>query len=64
MLAKNDQRELAIQAYEAAKSHKDFKTWPYKNILENKISNIYTNKKPTLMIESAHSCMGCHQKGE
>ena len=26
MLAKNNQRELAIQAYEAAKSHKDFKT--------------------------------------
>ena len=61
MLAKNDQPKLAFQAYQAAKKQKDYQTWPHKSVLEDKIINI-SKKKPSLMIESAHSCMACHQK--
>ena len=72
MLVKQGQVEVAKKIYANARASKDFATWPYRAVLEERIVNADQNvekfrhpvrgePQQTMMINSAFSCTGCHQ---
>ena len=76
MLVKAGQVEVAKIMYKNARLIKDYQSWQYKGVLENRIKNAEVNveffrkqldrsKTPdsgqVIMFNSEFSCMGCHQ---
>ncbi|MFW7378795.1 MAG: hypothetical protein ACOH5I_08315 [Oligoflexus sp.] len=75
MLVKKGDVEVAKKIYATAKLSPDYKTWPYRQLLEDRISNAEKNvaafrkklanneqAKPTIMFNSEFACMACHRK--
>jgi hypothetical protein len=77
MIVKKGDSETAKKIYQIAKTQSDFKTWPYKDILNRRIANAKKNvnqfrrkilnsenfKENTILIYTPFSCMACHEKG-
>jgi len=77
MIVKKGDSETAKKIYQIAKTQSDFKTWPYKDILNRRIANAKKNvnqfrrkilnsenfNENTIMINTPFSCMACHEKG-
>jgi hypothetical protein len=77
MLVKNGQWQTAIKIYQNAQLADNYSTWPYREILEDRIKNAkeyvtifneemslsQTPKEPTMMFNSHFACMACHQNG-
>lgn len=75
MIVKQGNPETARHVYAQAKLSKTYAAWPYRSVLEDRITQANENvaifrnppkheKVRTLMIHSAYSCMGCHQATE
>ena len=73
MLVKAGQPELAVAMYRNAKHAREYATWRYQAVLEERIANATTNVEAfrrtepgpdaaTLMVRSTFACMGCHQE--
>jgi len=76
ILVKSGDWKKGLMMYENAKKSRDYATYPYKELLENRIKNAKANTQnfnnygqsqpknsnKVLMIDSEMSCMGCHQK--
>ncbi|MAU06697.1 MAG: hypothetical protein CL919_02285 [Deltaproteobacteria bacterium] len=77
MLVKNGEVAVAKRIYQTAKQHPDFKTWPYKDVLNRRIRHAEKNverfrhiidnsekvTEDAIMILTPFSCMACHEKG-
>ena len=73
MLVKAGDVRTGIKIYNNAKLDKSYSSWPYKNMLENRIKNANTNvrnfQKPyisadkTILFNSGYGCVACHQQG-
>ena len=73
MLVKKGDPETARHVYADAKLSKTYASWPYREVLEERITQASDNvaifrkppapgeKRRTLMIHSAFACMACHQ---
>jgi len=71
MLVKSGNPAVAIKIYQNAKLDKNYAYWPYKKILESKITNAKENVKnfqekylgpeKTIMLNSGYGCMACHE---
>jgi hypothetical protein len=73
MLVKAGDPATAVKMYGNAKLTPDYATWPYKQVLEERIANAAANVEvfqrqdppagaPAIMIRSTFACMGCHQQ--
>jgi hypothetical protein len=73
MLVKADQPDVAVKMYRNAKHAREYATWPYRAVLEERIANAAKNVEAfrrtepvpdaaTLMVRSRFACMGCHQQ--
>ncbi|QLH44046.1 MAG: hypothetical protein HWD59_07665 [Coxiellaceae bacterium] len=76
MLVKQGDWQTAIKIYNNAKLSPHYSQWPYKDILQTRITNAKTNvekfnqstpltampPRPTIMFNSRFSCMACHQE--
>jgi len=73
MLVKAGQPETAVTMYRNARRAREFATWPYRAVLEERIASAAANVEvfrraepapgaPTLMVRSAFACMACHQE--
>ncbi len=73
MLVKAGQPETAVKIYGNAQLTPDYATWPYRDVLEDRIVNAARNVEvfrqadalpgsPTMMVRSRYTCMGCHQQ--
>ena len=73
MLVKAGEPERAVVMYHNARLAKDFATWPYKGVLDDRIANAARNVEtfrrqdapadgPVMMVRSRYACMGCHQQ--
>ena len=72
MLIKSGDVATGILIYENAKLAKNYYSWPYKAILEEKIKHAHANvkhfQKPSttpdrsIMFNSSYACMACHQR--
>jgi hypothetical protein len=73
MLVKAGQPETAVAMYRNARLAREFPTWPYRAVLEERIASAAANVEvfrradappgaPTLMVRSAFACMACHQE--
>ena len=73
MVVKDGHPEIATKVYAQARLAKSYDRWPYKDVLEERIVQAAENvavfraprrpgeKRRALMIETAFSCMACHQ---
>lgn len=78
MLTKKGALEEAKKIYQLARLSDNFEKWPYKRILEQRITEVSINavefNKPpdevnlsrqrVIMFNAAFACMGCHQMGD
>ncbi len=72
MLVKNGEVERAKKAYATARPSKDFSSWKYRSLLEERIAKAEERatlfrgpdpkKYPEMMINSPYACMACHEK--
>lgn len=73
MLVKAGQPEVAVAMYRNAKHAREYATWRYRAVLEERIANAVKNVEAfrktepapdaaTLMVRSTFACMGCHQE--
>jgi hypothetical protein len=73
MLVKQGDADTARRVYAYAKLSKTYAQWPFRTVLEERISQaeeniaLFRNPKPgertrTMMAHSAFSCTGCHQQ--
>ena len=74
MLVKSGEPETARRIYANAKLSKTYVSWPYRNVLEDRIQqatdNVAAFRKPplagemtrTIMGQTAFACMACHQE--
>lgn len=72
MLVKSGDPKKAIKIYNNAKLSKDYSTWPFKSILEEKIKlaeeNVthfqkeYISPTKSIMFNAGYGCVACHQK--
>ncbi|MEO8401491.1 MAG: hypothetical protein ABI597_06795 [Gammaproteobacteria bacterium] len=72
MLVKSGNWQTAIKIYQNAKLDKDYLAWPYRQLLEKRISNARKNVKffqqdfmspdKTIAFNSGYGCVMCHQK--
>jgi hypothetical protein len=70
MLVKTGDWKTAQMIYSDAKASKEYASWKFQDILDDRITNAKTNvtefnrPKPTtaMMIDSKHACMACHQE--
>ncbi len=73
MLVRAGQPETAVTMYRNARLAREFATWPYRAVLEERIASATANIEifrraepapgaPTLMVRSAFACMACHQE--
>ncbi|HKQ71969.1 MAG TPA: hypothetical protein VJT73_21640, partial [Polyangiaceae bacterium] len=72
MIVKQGDPEVAKRVYAQAKLSKTYASWPYRAVLEERITHASENVEPfrspvrgektrTPMITSVFSCTGCHQ---
>lgn len=71
MLVKSGDWQTAIKVYRNATLSKDYEKWPYRNILEKRITNAkanvknfqkeYLGREKTIMFTAGYGCMACHQ---
>lgn len=67
MLVKNGEIEKGIKMYNLALLSDSYDEWPYKDELQNRISNardnldLFRNGDKKMLINSPYSCMACHQ---
>jgi hypothetical protein len=74
MLTKSGEWQTAQKVYALAKRSPDYASWPYRDVLEQRIHDAQANvaalnaaptpgQKPTtpMMLSSSYSCMACHQ---
>jgi len=75
MLVKKGDVQTAIKIYSQAKLSKEYASWPYKNVLEERIKNAVKNtasfrikvpgdempKTTQMMFNSDFNCMACHK---
>jgi len=75
MITKTGDYTTAIKIYELAKSSPNYNTWPFKNVLENRITNAERNTKlfldktqkgmdNVIINSSGNLCMSCHKMSE
>ncbi|SMF18240.1 hypothetical protein [Pseudobacteriovorax antillogorgiicola] len=76
LLVKKGKVETAKKIYKNAKLSKNYSTWPYRQVLENRIAQADKNVEefrkefkageipghPMMMFNTSYSCMACHQK--
>lgn len=76
MLVKNGEVETARAVYRTAQQHPDFKTWPFREVLDRRIADAERNverfrrevknsekiNEDVVMLRTPFSCMACHQK--
>ena len=73
MLVKAGHPEVAVKMYGNARLAREFPTWPYRAVLEERIARATSNVEPfrrtdpspgsaTLMVRSPFACMACHQR--
>ena len=73
MLVKQGDWRTAIKIYNNAKLSQTYTTWPYRNMLENRIQNAKQNvayfrrdngnsPDTRIMFNSGYGCMACHQR--
>ncbi|MFT3699332.1 MAG: hypothetical protein QM831_39655 [Kofleriaceae bacterium] len=68
MLVKKGDWQTAQEIYANARASKQFATWPYKDVLADRIAhareNVTAFRKPDapIMIASSFACAGCHQR--
>lgn len=72
MLVKKGDWQTAIAIYKNAKLEQNYKSWPYRSLLEQRIINAQRNvsnfKKTssdpdkTILFNSGYGCVACHQK--
>ncbi len=76
MLVKSGDWQTAVKIYENARRAREYSTWPYRAVLDERIATAqanvelfrktYPTSEPitarTLMFNSKFSCMACHQK--
>lgn len=73
MLVKAGDPGTAVKIYRNAQHTPDYVTWPYKDVLEDRIRNASRNMDAlregnpapgglTIMVRSRFACMGCHQR--
>ena len=74
MLVKAGDPATAVKMYGNAKLTPDYATWPYKQVLEERIANAPANVEvfrrqdppppgtPAIMVRSTYACMGCHHQ--
>lgn len=73
MLVKAGHPDVAVRMYANARLTPDYATWPYREVLEQRI--VYATRNvdafrrqdapagsPTMMVRSFFTCMGCHQQ--
>ena len=69
MLVKSGDWQTGIKIYENAKLVGDYKSWPFRDVLNERISNAESNVENfreensgiSIMAESGYNCMACHQ---
>lgn len=73
MLVKAGDPERAVMMYRNARHTPDYATWPYKDVLEDRLRNasryveVFRATRPdpggpTIMVSSRFACTGCHQR--
>jgi hypothetical protein len=73
MLVKAGQPQTAVVMYRNARLTTEYATWPYRDVLEARITNAASNVEafrrpeappgaPTMMVRSRYACVGCHQQ--
>ena len=72
MLLKNGDTEAATHIYQIAQLSPDYDSWPYKSVLEARLTNLDSlaqqfltadlESQPEIMFNSSYNCMACHQK--
>ena len=72
MLVKQGKAEPARKIYAIAKLSKDYESWPYRKLLDERIAkaderarlfgNTDVKQHPEIMFRSAHACTACHAK--
>lgn len=73
MLVKAGDPDRAVMMYRNAQHAPDYATWPYKDVIEDRLRNAPRYVKvfraarpdpggPTIMVSSRFACMGCHQR--
>lgn len=71
MLVKSGDSDTGVKIYKNAKLAKDYRSWPYKEMLEKRILNAKANEinfqhdstepDKTIMFSSGYGCVVCHQ---
>lgn len=73
MLVKSGDWQTAIKIYRNAQLSKNYKTWPYRHLLEKRIADAEKNVTPfrkdkvgmpekAIMFNSGYGCVACHQQ--
>ncbi len=72
MLVKAGDWQTAITIYNNAKLAKNYSSWPYRTLLENRIAHAqenvanfqkdYLDPNKTIMFNSSYGCVACHQQ--
>jgi len=73
MLVKAGKPEIAVKVYANARHTPDFASWPYRDVLEDRIRTAATSVEafrqenpapgaPTMLARSRYACMACHQR--
>ncbi len=75
-LLKSGDKKAAKRMYENAKLSRTYQTWPYREVLEQRLEHLDENatlfqkpqdllpKEKRMMFASTFNCSGCHQAGE
>lgn len=61
MLVKQGETQTAVKIYKKAQSSKDYSSWPYRRMLEQRIEMANQGQTPTPLINSGYGCVICHQ---
>jgi hypothetical protein len=73
MLVKAGEPDLAVSMHANAKLTPDYATWPYRDVLEDRMRNASrypplfrqaqpSSAEPRIMSLTRFNCMGCHQR--
>jgi hypothetical protein len=73
MLVKADDPTTAVTMYRNARLAREYSSWPYRNLLDDRIASATRNVDafrrrdaspdgPTMMIQSGYACMACHEQ--
>lgn len=72
MLVKSGDWQTGVKIYQTAKLDKNYSSWPYRDMLENRIKHAQENvanfqqknadPDKTIMFNSGYGCVACHQR--